>query len=71
MKLVIYPLLNVRSQRAMRRTKKRWGHPYTYQPRRRLITRLSVQLGWSEQQVIETIEKERAFILKHLSYFQN
>lgn len=78
MDLLIYPLLSVRSQKAIRRKWKTKGKyysspiwkPYFYTPRRNLVYRLSVQLKMTERQIRERIEEERIFILKHPQYFR-
>lgn len=70
MDLIIYPLLNLRSKRAITRIKKKWGHPYIYQPKYILISRLAEELSWSEDQVIKQIEEERAFLIQNLQYYK-
>lgn len=68
-KLVIYPLLSTRSKRAIRRKKKKWGHPYYYRPKDILIQRLADDLKWTKAMVREQLEQEREFLLKHSDYF--
>lgn len=68
--LLVWPLLSTRSKRAMLRTKKKWGHPVTYYPRQRLLQRLSEELKMSKEQVLDQIDTEQAFLLKHLRYFR-
>ena len=70
MKLIIYPLLNLRSQRAILRVRKRWGHYYSYTPRQILINRLCAELGWSEKAIREQIQKERTFLIENHKYFR-
>ena len=69
MNLVIYPLLNTCSKRAIKRRKKKWGHWYQYEPRAILVQRLCAELGWSEEQVREQIRKEREFLLENKQYY--
>jgi len=67
MELKIYPLLSLKSQKALIRTKRtyrnRWGHPYDYEPNGQLLTRLSAQLQMSKEQVREQLLKERKYLL--------
>lgn len=67
--LILYPRLNLRSKRAIIKTKKRWGHPYRYNPRQILLSRLSQETGMSEEQVREQLIKEREWLLTHKQYF--
>jgi energy-converting hydrogenase A subunit M len=69
MELIIYPLLARKSQKAMRRTRKKFGHSYFYEPRRNLVYRLSKELNLSLDEVRLRISEERAFILKYPQYF--
>lgn len=69
MRLICYPLLNLRSQKAILRVRKKWGHPYRYNPRKQLITRLSEQLQMSETEIVEQLEREREFLLRNRRYF--
>jgi cytochrome c-type biogenesis protein CcmH/NrfG len=69
MELVVYPLLKKESQRAMRRTKRRYGHPYYYTPQARLVRRLANQLGKTEDEIKEQIALERKFLLQYKQYF--
>ena len=70
MDLPIYNRLNTRSKRAMRRVRKRWGHPYQYNPRNVLIQRLSSELGLTEQEIREQIAKEREFLTRYRQYLR-
>jgi len=63
MNLKIYPLLSIKSKKAMLRTKKAWGHPYRYTPRRQLINRLKRELSLSEDAILKQITQERAWLL--------
>ena len=69
MELVVYPLLNKGSQRAIKRTHKSYGRPYRYAPQLRLVRRLSKELGKTEEQIRKQIEKERKFLLEYKRYF--
>ena len=64
MKLVIFPLLCTRSRRAIRRTKGKFGHVYSYTPRADLVIRLSTKLGMTREDVLDQIQKEREYIIK-------
>jgi hypothetical protein len=76
--LIIYPLLRENSKKAIARKWKNAGRYYTspvyrqyfYTPRRQLVYRLMVELGWTERAVREQFEKERNFILKNIRYFK-
>ena len=70
MDLTIYNLLNTRSKRAMRRIRKKWGHPYQYNPRNTLIQRLCSELNMTESQVREQIAKEREYLTKYRQYLR-
>ena len=70
MDLPIYNRLNTRSQRAIRRVRKKWGHPYQYNPRPVLIQRLSQELNLTETQVREQIIKEREFLTRYRQYLR-
>lgn len=70
MNLVCYPLMNLRSKRAILRTRKRWGHPVGYSPRRILVERLASELNLSPEAVIVQLQKEREFLLEHIRYFR-
>ncbi len=70
MKTPIYDRLNARSQKAMRRVRKRWGHPYQYNPRQILINRLCNELGLTEEEVREQIVKEREFLTRYRKYLR-
>ncbi len=67
--LKIYPLLNLRSKRALTRIKKKWGHSYDYAPKQILLNRLSEQLGLSKEEVLKQLLEERKFILENNQYF--
>jgi len=69
MDLIIYPMLGYDSKKAWLKTKKKWGHPKRYTPRPDLVFRLMKQLNWSREQVLDRIEKERAWVLKYSQYF--
>lgn len=69
MKLIIYPLLNTRSKRAICRVNKKYGHQYIYNPKYILLSRLSQQLNMSIEEVREQIQKEREFIIKNQHYY--
>ena len=62
--------MNLRSKRAILRTRKRWGHPVGYNPRRALVERLASELNLSTEAVLEQLQKERQFLLEHIRYFR-
>ena len=61
-------MLNKRSKVAIKRKRKRWGHPYLYTPRRDLLRRLSQQTGMTEEEVLYQLLEERQFLLKNPEY---
>lgn len=61
---IAYARMSTCSRRAMLRTKTRFGKPYTYQPRIRLLLRLSRELGMDIEQVRDQIQRERQFLLR-------
>ena len=70
MDLPIYNRLNTRSKRAMRRVRKKWGHPYQYNPRPVLMQRLCAELNMTEAEVREQIAKEREILTRYRQYFR-
>lgn len=70
MDLKLFYKLGTQSKRAIKRTHKRGGHPYTYRPRITLCQRLADETGLTVSQVRRQLLKEREFILKHLQYFR-
>lgn len=67
MELILYPRLSTRSQRAMLKTKKAFGHPYHYTPRGNLLQRLSRETGMSIDEVVARLDLERDYLLKLVS----
>ena len=65
MNLKLYNMLGTKSRRAIRRTKKAFGHPYVYRPRSHLITRLSQQTGMTRTEVYNQLMAERQFFIDH------
>lgn len=47
--------LGTPTRRAIRRSKTRWGHPYTYRPRGNLLDRLSRENGLSKEVVYQRL----------------
>jgi hypothetical protein len=70
MRLVLYPRLNLRSKRAILRTKNRWGHPVRYNPRKQLLQRLSEEFKIPEETVRKQLLEERKFLLDNFQYFR-
>lgn len=66
MKLIVYPLLNTRSKRAMTRYKKNYGQRYYYNPRKQLIDRLVKQLKLPAIKIYTLIARERKYLLREL-----
>ncbi len=54
----------------MRRVRKKWGHPYQYNPRSVLIVRLCAELNMTEAEVREQIAKEREFLTRYRQYLR-
>lgn len=69
MELKIYPRLNKKSKNAIKRKLCSWGRNYQYNPRPHLVRRLSQELGLTEEQVREQIQKERKFLLQYRGYY--
>lgn len=70
MKLICYPRMHTTAKRAILRTRKRWGHPVRYNPRRVLVERLASELNLSSEAVLDQLQKEREFLLEHIRYFR-
>jgi hypothetical protein len=68
--LICYPRMNIRSRKAILRTRKRWGHPTNYTPRRALVERLAQELSLSPEAVRLQLSKEREFLLENIRYFR-
>lgn len=66
MNLILYPLLQTKSRKALLKTSKRFGHSYHYNPRGDLLERLSRQTGMTVEQVHDQLCKERLHLLKEL-----
>ncbi|NQE38593.1 hypothetical protein E5S67_06378 [Microcoleus sp. IPMA8] len=69
MNLTLYPKLGTPSKRALTRKTGRWGKPYIYRPRGRLLERLARETGLTLTQVRSQLDKERAYLIaqKHLT----
>ncbi len=71
--LILYPLLNLRSKRAILRTyppKSRFKNKlYIYNPKPILLNRLASQTGMTENQVRQQLLVERRFLLKNKNYY--
>jgi hypothetical protein len=64
MDLIAYHRLSTCSKRAISRRKTRFGRPYVYVPRGRLLTRLSKELGMSKSAIYNLLMEERDYLLK-------
>ncbi len=60
----LYRRLCTCSRRAIVRTRKKYGHPYTYNPRGNLLQRLSRETGMPLQQVYVQLMRERAELIR-------
>ncbi|MEG4270112.1 MULTISPECIES: hypothetical protein [unclassified Microcoleus] len=63
MNLILYPKLSTRSRKALTRKNRRWGKPYSYRPRGRLLERLARETNSNITQVRLQLEKEREYLL--------
>ena len=63
MNLTLYPKLNTRSKKALTCKTGRWGKPYNYRPRGRLLERLARETGLTLNQVRSQLEKEREYLI--------
>jgi hypothetical protein len=66
MKLVVFPKLQTQSRRALLKTKGKYGRPHHYQPRIDLLFRLQKELGMSVGDLLDQIDREREYLIKHL-----
>ncbi len=62
--LFLYQFLNLRSKRSIYKVWGKFGRRKDYYPRRDLVSRLSNQLGWSEEKVTKQLLHERRLIEK-------
>ena len=67
--LLLYHQLSTRSQRAIRKTKGRFGRDYHYSPRGNLLERLAEQNGMTKEEVYHQLVRERQFLLKYSQYY--
>jgi hypothetical protein len=63
MNLTLYPKLSTRSKKALTRKNGRWGKPYIYRPRGRLLERLVRETGMTIYQVRSQLEQEREYLI--------
>lgn len=63
MNLTLYAKLSTRSKKALTRKNSRWGRPYVYRPRGRLLERLARETGLTINQVRSQLEKEREYLI--------
>jgi hypothetical protein len=63
LELLLFHKLSRKSKKAIQKTKKYWGHPYNYNPRGNLLTRLSRETGMTIDEVYNQLMKERAHLL--------
>lgn len=66
MKVIVFPLLYSNSKRAFLRKTKSFGRPYQYFPRMALLKRLRKELGMTNEQILDQVDKEREFYIKIL-----
>ena len=62
--IFLWQKLGTRSRRAVLKTKKKYGQPYIYNPRPKLLTRLSVETGLSMDETYNQLLRERVIMLK-------
>jgi len=63
MDLILYSRLGTDSKKALTKKNGRWGKPYIYRPRGRLLERLARETGLTIYQVREKLEKEREYLI--------
>ncbi|OIP78080.1 MAG: hypothetical protein AUK48_02370 [Oscillatoriales cyanobacterium CG2_30_44_21] len=63
MLLKAYPLLSSASKRALKRTKRSFGKPYSYVPRGALLERLAKKLFMSKEEIYSLLMKEREYLI--------
>ncbi len=66
MQLILYSRLSTRSRRSFRKRRTKRGDYRYYIPHPDLMERLMRELGMSRDEVLEQIEKERAFLFRIL-----
>ena len=66
---LIYYSLSRRSQLCLKRVKWKQGRSYNYNPRSHLLTRLSVQFGFSREEARTRLLKIRDFVTAHPQYY--
>jgi hypothetical protein len=64
MNLILYPLLNSKSQRLMTKTRSHYGKEYRYEPNGVLLHRLASATGMSLSKVREQLIKEREYLIQ-------
>ena len=62
--IFLWQKLSTCSRRAMLKTKKKYGQPYVYNPRPRLLVRLSSETGMTVDETYNQLLKEREIMLK-------
>ena len=62
--IFLWQKLGTRSRRAMLKTKKKYGRPYSYNPRGILLKRLSDETGLTIEGVYNQLLQEREIMLK-------
>ena len=60
----LWQKLGTTSRRAMLKVKKKYGQPYIYNPRPRLLVRLSSETGMTVDETYNQLLKEREIMLK-------
>lgn len=60
----LYNSAGTRTKRAMRRPRNKWGHINFYYPRRDLILYWMDLFGWTEEEIIQQLSKERRYLVK-------
>lgn len=60
----IWERLGTNSRKALRKTKKKWGHPKVYKPKSDLVKNLSYELNLPELDICLQLEEMRQEIIK-------
>lgn len=64
MNLKLYHQLSTRSRRAIKRTKRKTGYPYTYNPKGNLLERLARDNGMSIDEARHQLMREREELIR-------
>lgn len=59
----IYQDLGTQSRKAIKKTKAKYGKPYSYRPRGDLLRRLALKYNKTEQDIYKELNRIRKFLL--------